>query len=48
MGQKIYEAGKKYNKDIEDKSVLYLFFSLFKLDLVSIALMQSDLNKFAE
>ncbi len=47
-GQKIYEAGKKYNKDIQDNSVLYLVLSLFKLDIVSLALMQNDLNKFAE
>ena len=48
MGQKIYEAGKKYNKNIQDNSLPYLILSLFKLDIVSIALMQSDLNKFAE
>ena len=47
MGQKIYEAGKKYNKNIQDNSLPYLILSLFKLDIVSIALMQSDLNKFA-
>ena len=48
MGKKIYEAGKKYNKNIQDNSLPYLILSLFKLDIVSIALMQSDLNKFAE
>lgn len=48
MGQKIYEAGRKYNKQIEDNSVLYLILSLFGLQIVSVALMQSDLNKFAD
>lgn len=48
MGQKIYEAGKKYNKDIQDNSVLYLVLSLFGLQIVSYCFMQNDLNKFAE
>ena len=47
-GQKLYEAGKKYNKDIQDNSVLYLVLSLFGLQIVSYCFMQNDLNKFAE
>lgn len=47
-GQKLYEAGKKYNKNIQDNSVLYLVLSLFGLQIVNYCFMQSDLNKFAE
>ena len=47
MGQKIYEAGQRYNKQINDNSVLYLVLSLFGLAIVNYALMQSDLNKFS-
>lgn len=47
MGQKIYEAGQRYNKSISDNSVLYLVLSLFNLAIVNYALMQSDLNKFS-
>lgn len=47
MGQKIYEAGQRYNKSISDNSVLYLVLSLFGLAIVNYALMQSDLNKFS-
>ena len=47
MGQKIYEAGQRYNKSIGDNSVLYLVLSLFGLQIVNYALMQSDLNKFS-
>lgn len=47
MGQKIYEAGQRYNKSISDNSVLYLVLSLFGLQIVNYALMQSDLNKFS-
>ena len=47
MGQKIYEAGQRYNKSISDNSVLYLVLSLFGLQIVNYALIQSDLNKFS-
>ena len=42
------EIKEDLNKNIQDNSLPYLILSLFKLDIVSIALMQSDLNKFAE
>ena len=41
------EAGKKYNKPINDNSVLYLVLSIFELGLVNYCLIQSDLNRFA-
>lgn len=47
MGQKLYLAGKTYNKDINDNSVLYLILGFFGLSIVSYCLIQSDLNKFA-
>lgn len=47
MGQKLYQAGKKYNKSISDNSVLYVVLSLFGLSLVNYCLIQDDLNKFS-
>ena len=47
MGQKMYTAGKKYNKDIQDNSVLYLVLSIFGLSIVNYCLIQNDLNRFA-
>lgn len=48
MGQKMAQAGKMYNKDISDNSVVYLILSLFGLSIINYCLIQSDLNKFAE
>lgn len=48
MGKKMYEAGKKYNKDISDNSILYLILSLIGFSIISYCLIQSDLNKFSE
>lgn len=47
MGQKLYQAGKLYNKEIPDNGVLYLVLGLFGLGIISYALIQSDLNKFS-
>lgn len=47
-GKKMYEAGQKYGKQIDDNSVLYLILSIFGLGLVNYCLIQSDLNKFAD
>lgn len=48
MGEKLYKAGKKYNKPIGDNSILYLILPLFGLGIVNYCLIQNDLNKFAE
>ena len=48
VGQKMAEVGKKYNKPINDNSVLYLVLSIFGLGLVNYCLIQSDLNRFAD
>lgn len=48
MGQKLYNAGKMYDKDINDNSLIYLILSLFGLSIVNYCLIQTDLNKFAE
>ena len=48
IGQKMAEAGKKYNKPINDNSVLYFVLSIFGLGLVNYCLIQSDLNRFAD
>lgn len=48
MGKKMYNAGVKYGKNIDDNSVLYLVLSLFGLTVVNYCLIQNDLNKFSE
>lgn len=48
MGQKLYLAGRTYNKDIADNSVLYLILSIFGFSIISYCLIQNDLNKFAD
>ena len=48
MGQKLYEAGNKNGKSINDNSIIYLILSLCGLSLVSYCLMQNDLNQFSE
>ena len=47
-GQRLYNAGQKYNVQIADNSTVYLLLNLFGLGIVSYCLIQSDLNKFAE
>lgn len=47
MGQKMANAGQKYNKSINDNSVLYLILSIFGLSLVNYCLIQNDLNSFS-
>ena len=47
MGQKLYEAGSKYGKNINDNSIIYLILSLCGLSIVSYCLMQNDLNQFS-
>lgn len=47
-GRKLYELGKKYDKEIADNSIIYLFLSIFKADLVNLILLQSDLNKLGK
>lgn len=48
MGQKMANAGKKYNKPISDNSVLYLVLCLLGFGIVNYCLIQNDLNSFAE
>lgn len=48
MGEKMFNIGKKYNKQISDNSVLYLILGLLGLGIVNYCLIQSDLNKFAD
>ena len=47
MGQKLFEAGQKYNMNISDNSIVYIILPLFGLGIVSYCLMQNDLNKFS-
>lgn len=47
MGKKMYEAGLKNNKNIDDNSILYLVLSLFGFSIVNYCLIQNDLNKFS-
>lgn len=46
-GKKLNEAGIRYGKNISDNSILYLVLSLFGFGIISYALMQNDLNQFA-
>ncbi len=48
MGLKLSNAGKMYNKDINDNAILYLLLSIFGLSIVNYCLIQADLNKFAD
>ena len=48
MGQKMAEAGRRYGKNIEDRSILYLILSLFGFGIVNYCLIQNDLNTIAE
>ena len=47
MGKSLYEAGQKSGIQINDNSILYLILGLFGFGIVSYALIQADLNKFA-
>lgn len=47
MGQKLFQAGQKYGKQISDNSLIYLLLGVFGLGIVNYCLMQSDLNKFS-
>lgn len=42
----MYAAGLKYNKNIQDNSIVYLVLSIFGLGIVNYCLIQNDLNKF--
>lgn len=48
MGQKLFAAGQKYNKQINDNSILYLILSIFGFAIINYCLIQNDLNKFSE
>lgn len=48
IGRKLYNCGDKYNINIQDNSVVYLLLSLLKMDIVSCALLQSELNKIGK
>lgn len=48
MGQKLHQAGQKYNKPIGDNSIVYLLLSIFGLGIVNYCLIQSDLNRFSK
>lgn len=48
MGQKLFAAGQKYNKQINDNSILYLILSIFGFGIINYCLIQNDLNKFSE
>lgn len=48
MGQKLHQAGQKYNKPIGDNSIVYLLLSIFGLSIVNYCIIQSDLNRFSK
>ncbi|MBQ4030983.1 MAG: DUF4234 domain-containing protein [Bacilli bacterium] len=48
MGQRLFQAGQKYGKQISDNSIIYILLGVFGLGIVNYCLMQSDLNKFSD
>lgn len=46
--QKLAETAARLGVPVSDNAILYLLLAVFGLGIVSIALMQNDLNKFAE
>lgn len=48
MGQKLHQAGQKYNKPIGDNSIVYLLLSIFGLGIINYCIIQSDLNRFSK
>ncbi len=47
-GKRMEVAGKRYNMNIADNSLIYLLLSIFGLGIVTYGLLQSDLNKYSE
>jgi len=47
MGQRLFQAGQKYGKQISDNSIVYILLHVCGLSIVNYCLMQSDLNKFS-
>ena len=47
VGSRMERAGKKYNMQISDNSVLYLVLYLVGMGIVDYCLLQNDLNKFS-
>jgi len=45
--QKLVEAGQRSGVPISDNAILYLLLAVFGVSIVSYALLQNDLNKFA-
>ena len=48
MGQKLHQAGQKYNKPIGDNSIVYLLLSIFGLGIINYCIIKSDLNRFSQ
>lgn len=48
MGQKLHQAGQKFNKPIGDNSIVYLLLSIFGLGIINYCIIQSDLNRFSK
>lgn len=48
MGEKLYYAGKKYNKPIGNNAVPYILLSILGLGFINYCLIQNDLNKFSK
>lgn len=47
VGKKMAMAGKRYNKEVEDNSILFLLLSIFGFGIINYCIIQTDLNKFA-
>lgn len=46
MGKLMYQAHEKYGRVPTDNSILYLILSILQLDIISYAIIQSEINTF--
>ena len=47
MGQKLMVAQQRHDMMVKDNSLIYLLLAIFGLSIVTIAIMQNDINDFA-
>lgn len=47
MGKLMYQAHERYGRVPTDNSILYLILSLLQLDIISYAIIQSEINSLA-
>ncbi|BAM47544.1 DUF4234 domain-containing protein [Amphibacillus xylanus] len=48
VGSKLMIAQRNHNKMVKDNSIIYLILAIFGLGIISNAIIQSDMNNFAQ